>query len=274
MTPHRACAALLALGLLSTLACGPSARGDDGDGGDGADGAGPDAAPAGPTGEIIAHSADTLYRLDPVTRDLDPIGPIGWPAGHAGDEMTDIAIDSTGQAIALSFTDIYRVDLATAQCTWLASLGGADFNGLSFLPKGVLDPDAEALVASGLDGNLYRLDPFDGSSQLIGSYGGALASSGDIVSVAGFGTVATVTGAGADDALAAIDPATGAATIIGSTGVQGLWGLAFWGDTVFGFSDAGDIVAIDPQTGAATPIATLNTSFWGAGVATDAYVID
>ena len=79
----------------------------------------------------------------------------------------------------------------------------------------------------------------------------------------------------ANDRLARIDPATGAATVIGPTGFRKIWGLGFWGNKVFGFTQTGQFILIDPRTGAGTLVKNFPAfPFWGAGVTTAVTVID
>jgi hypothetical protein len=96
-------------------------------------------------------------------------------------------------------------------------------------------------------------------------------SSGDIVSVKGYGTVATanVDGSGSDW-LVKIDPQTGAATAFGSIGVFGVWGLGYWKNKLYGFASSGQVVAIDVASGAATVLHSTAEAWWGAGVTTNA----
>ncbi|RMH40140.1 MAG: hypothetical protein D6689_14615 [Deltaproteobacteria bacterium] len=95
------------------------------------------------------------------------------------------------------------------------------------------------------------------------------------MSVAGFGTVATVKQGGAGtDLLARVDPTTGAATVIGDTGVADIWGVGFWGNRVFGFTDDGQFVLLDPATGAATLVDSGSVRWWGAAVTTSVPVIE
>lgn len=270
--------------LLAVLAagCGASTTIDDPDGGggggdpDGGGGGWPDggplfdAAPPPWDGVIYAHSSSELYQVDPDTLAVTLIGPFGW--GSVGyDEMTDIAVDRLGAIVGISFGSVYSVDPDTAACTFLAYLD-RQFNGLSFVPAGVIDPtDAEVLVAAALDGTFWRVDPTTGASTQIGAYGGGLGSSGDIVAVEG-STFATVENNGLDW-LARINPTTGTATLVGATGVNGIWGLGYWKNKVYGFSSGNQFVLIDTATGAATVVETGSVSWWGAGVTTQAPII-
>ena len=114
-----------------------------------------------------------------------------------------------------------------------------------------------------------------GKTTRIGNCGGGYVSSGDVVSVTGLGAYATVgNGLGlGSDKLARIDLSQGGkATIVGDTGYGKIWGLAFWGDKLFGFSEGGDFVTINVKTGRATRVQGGGQAWWGAGVATSALV--
>jgi len=263
---------------LSLVACGPADLGDDDD--DSVDGgaivdADPNRADRIPPPEnaaVYAHSATELYRVDPDTLQVSFVAAFVWPMG--ADQMTDIAIDKDGRMIGISFDKVYSVDETTAICTYLAALG-SQFNGLSFIPAQDIDPTGdEILVGAALDGSFIELNPNTGATTPIGNYGGGLTSSGDIVSVSGFGTVATVKQGGlGNDLLARVDPSTGIATVIGNTGIANIWGVGFWGNQVFGFSSDNSFVLIDPTTGTSMNVETSAVSWWGAAVTTSAPVI-
>ena len=273
----------LAAVALTAGGCGPTAvgPGDDGDdtgdddgddtGDDGGDDTGP---PPAPTAVVYAHSSDALYSIDPDTLAVRRIGAFDWPGGD--DEMTDLAVDRDGGIIGISFDSVYAVDPATAAATRLAALDGG-FTGLTYVPVGVLDDAAEVLVAADESGGLYRVDPATGDATAIGSYG-EFGSSGDLVSVDGFGTVATVIDLDreGEDILARVDFALdGRATPVADqpTGIDDLFGLGFWGGTVFGFAAGGEIVTLDVTTGRATVIDTGGVAWAGAGVTTAAPIV-
>jgi hypothetical protein len=265
---------LLAVGL---CACGATRRGpgdqvdaqvtSDTQGNGGGDGS---------TGEqvyVYAHTASTLYRVDPDTLAVSMVGNFGWPSGS--DQMTDLAIDQTGLMIGVSFSSVYRVDPNTAQATLLSSSLGGTFNGLSFVPAAMLgQTGADVLVGTrNSDGKVFRVDPATGATTQVGDMG-AFSSSGDLVSIASFGTVQTVPGS-SSDVLTKLAPSTFAATAVGSgTGFSEIWGIAYWKDKVYGFTNGGDFVLIDPNTGAATLVSHQDgLAWWGAAVTTLAPVI-
>lgn len=224
------------------------------------------------SGQVFAHSSSQLYSVDPETLSVTLVGNFVWPNGD--NSMTDIAIDRAGRMLGISFGEIYSVDPATATTTLLASLQDS-FNGLSFVPTNPSNPESpEVLIGASTTGLVYEIDPMTGVSTEAGAYGGTYISSGDIVSVTGFGTVATAKdGVSPTDLLVRIDPQNGyEATLIGDTGVTDIWGLGFWKDQVYGFSNAAGFVLIDTTTGVASSAGQSNISWWGAGVTTSAPV--
>ena len=182
-------------------------------------------------------------------------------------------------------------DEGTGACTHLADLelGTPNVTSLSFVPVDLNQPDGtEILVAATDDGSVYQLDPTTGASTLIGSYGTTgngqlIRSSGDIVAVRGLGILATVTVGDTltdPDYLALIDPADWHATLLGSgASYDKIFGVGFWRDTIYGFVDlgagaGGAIIALDRVTGGATLVNQGTVRWYGAGVTTNAPVVD
>lgn len=240
---------------------------------------------------VYAHSGPSLYVVDTTTLVQTRIGDF---IGLGNQSMLDIAVDRDERMIGITRDKIFQVDVATAATTLLATFGTATgFTSLSFVPADPGNPDGpEVLIAASDAGSVYRIDitGTTASAVLVGGYGmqGAtpIGSSGDIVSVRGFGTVATVNlGAGGagngPDYLARLDPTMGwKATIIGGgTGFDQIFGLGFWGGTLYGFVDdgfeaaTGAMIEIDPTTGSGTLIRRGDVRWFGAGVTTIAPVI-
>lgn len=267
--------------LVLLVACGaPTRRPGKGGGPDGGSGS-PDA--AGPMGDgsmpgttyVYAHTSDTLYKVDPDTLAITMIGAFGWPASVGTDQMTDIAIDKTGQMIGVSFTRVYRIDPGTAQTTLLSSNLAGSFNGLSFVPAATVGATGDDVLVGtdNTDGKVYRIDPMTGAATQVGDMGGGFVSSGDLVAIDGFGTVQTVPGSNGDQ-LVRLASGTFAATPIGNgTGYTDIWGVAYWKGKVYGFTNAGQFVLIDPMSGGATLVSTNAVAWWGAAVTTTAPII-
>ncbi len=225
-------------------------------------------------GAVYAHSASDLYEIDPNTLAISHVGAFDFDGND--DQMTDIAIDKDGKMVGVSFAAVYSIDPATAKCKQLSSLG-QQFNGLSYVPVDQIDQGqsgAENLVAASTDGSVWQIDPMTGKSKPLGNYGGNWGSSGDIVAVEGLGALATLTMGGGDtDRLARIDfSALSHANVVGDTAANELWGLGFWGDRVFAFSQGGQFYTIDVKTGKAHLVQSTGIEWWGAAVSTSAPV--
>jgi len=261
------------------VACGsPSRGGDDFGGGDANGGGGSGSGSNNGSGDggtvyVYAHTSATLYKVDTDTLAITKIGDFVWPSFP--DTMTDLAIDKAGQMIGVSYTSVYRVDPTNAHATLLTANLQGMFNGLSFVPADQLGQTGDDVLVGtrNTDGKVFRVDPMTGATTQVGDMGAAFSSSGDLVAVAGFGTVQTITGNGPDK-LARLAPQTFAATPIGTdTGFGMIWGVAYWKNKIYGFTSDGAFILIDPTTGAATLVQNTGIAWWGAAVTTLAPVI-
>lgn len=226
---------------------------------------------------VYAHSEDTLYAVNPRTNALTRVGEFTFPSGDRNNHsMNDVAVDADGRLVGNTQDALYEINTATAACTLIRTLPDGNFVGLTYIPVGIIPgTTGEVLVGGATSGTYWRIDPGTGrSTQLgqlrVGSTNYAL--SGDIVSITGAGTFATVrrTNAGSDanDLLASMNPQTGALTIIGDTGVKRIFGLAYYRNTLYGFTSAGAFVRLDIRTGAGTVLSMPTMQFYGAGVTT------
>lgn len=217
---------------------------------------------------VYAHGPNTLYRLDPDTLTLEEIGPFV----DCGGSVVDIAVDQDNRVYA-SAGGIYEVDAETVQCTQISASNFG--NNLSFVPPGVLDPKREILVS--YSGTQYRsLDVDTGVVTDHGSIPWSVA--GDVVSINDGPTYVSVNFPGDSNHLILVDPTTG--ELIADTGPIGnensVWGLGYWGGTVYAFSSNGNISEIQENmdgTTTASVITTAPATFWGAGSSTFAPVI-
>jgi len=227
--------------------------------------------------KVFVHTAEDLFEVDPDTLAITKIGAFVWPPNTDIAKMTDIALDKDGRMIGVSKTTVYDVDPKTATCTRLAAFPSTEYHfvGLSYVIDTTALDKAEYLMGLDKEGAVYKIDPKTGATTKRGELGGGLEAGGDVVSVKGFGTMATVKLANdATDSLASIDPGNGKATIIGDTGFAKVWGVAYWKGQVFGFTEGGEFVLIDVKSGKATLKATHQELWWGAGVTTEAPVVE
>lgn len=274
---------------LSLLACGSDGRGGGTIDARGADGQSGSNGSNAVTSRVYAHSGSTLYRIDTVNFGTVQIGPL---AGLGSASMTDIAVDKNDHMVGVTLNKLYSVDANTGACTLIKDLSTSTHNptSLSYIPADLNDPNsADILVTADSVGDVYQIDEATGSASKIGSYGtvalGKVVSSGDLIGVRGLGIYATVdvgsgAGSAANDYLASIDPVTWKATPIGAgTNYNNIFGLGFWAGKIYGFVDdktnhTGKIISIDPNTGVGTEILSSAIEWYGAGVTTDAPVIE
>lgn len=217
--------------------------------------------PYEPKQTMFSHSGDTLFRIDPKLLKVEEVGQF-WPnAPH----MTDLAVTPDGQLYALSTNNLYRVNGITAEVSWVAKVPGLTNVALTF------DKDG-SLLAADKSGGFRRIDPASGQVTEIGSYGANLGSSGDLVGLKD-GRLYDVNDVGAanyDNELILVDPQTGTASPVGKIGFRMVWGLSFWGGTLYGFTRKGEFISIDPQTGQGSLIQSTSQEFWGAAVTPEA----
>jgi hypothetical protein len=261
------------------VACGGEGR--SGFDGPREQGGGFEQAPASPPAmaddvrEVFGHSASTLYRLDPGTKDVVVVGDF-----RGCKNVIDIALDETGALYGTAFHELYTIDKTTAVCSLVAE--GNYPNSLSFVPKGTVSATEEALVGYEMS-DYVVIDKKTGAVQKIGSLGSDYHSSGDIVSVKGGKTFLTVKDARLAgectqyDCLVEVDPSTGAFRHNwGSIQHRNVFGLSFWGGNLYGFDDAGELFEVTLSGAGLTtksiaiPGNPRDLEFWGAGSSTAA----
>ncbi len=278
---RRTATALSGLIVAGLAACGPSARVDGefdaapGETPDASIGAISDAFPVEPEAIVYAHDSSTLFSLNPTTLDVTVIGPMTGCSG-----IVDIAVNADGEIFgsgsANGGSGIVSIDSTTGACS--LRVAGAFSNALSFVPVGVLDPTKEMLVSYGDADGSYQyvsIDPDTGDVVGIGAPPNGYGSSGDIVSVEGGGTYWSAYGP-CNDCLVELNPTTGAMIHDwGAIGASGVWGLAFWGGIVYGFTSSGQIVRLTFGADTITSEVVANTaySFYGAGSTTKAPLV-
>lgn len=222
---------------------------------------------------VYGHTASTLYRVNATTKVVTAVADFK----HCDGEVIDLALDAYSRAFVTTLTGLYRLDLVTANCTAVNSASLDTYpNSLSFVPQGTLDPSVEALV--GYSGSSYvRIDVTTGAIQQVGTLGGGFVSSGDIVSAIDGGTYLTAKNLGGSpttDYLVEVNPATGALVRnLGALPFNDVYGLAFWGGSLYGFSNGGTLFEItingSTTSSAAVPNA-MNEPWNGAGSTTAA----
>jgi hypothetical protein len=260
-------------------ACGPSGRTNN-DLPDAAGGGGSGSNTTEPDSRVYAHSGTKLYRVDTAT--LQPV-EVGTITGLGSQSLTDLAIDKSDRMIGVTLDKLYTLNATTAAATLVNTSMVGGLTSLSFAPADLNDPNsADILVSANDQGDVYSINTTTGAATKIGSYGTfnnkKVVSSGDLIAVRGLGIYATVNlGTEMQDYLARIDPTTWKATPIGGgTGYDNIFGLGYWKGTIYGFvsgGSSGQMITIDPGTGAGTEVQSGVVSWFGAGVATNAPIL-
>jgi hypothetical protein len=239
------------------------------------------------TSRVFAHSGGVLYRMNNKTLAAEQIGSM--TTGLGTQNLLDLAIDKDDALVGITRDKLFSINAATGATTLIRALGASaqDLTSLSFVPESLTDPSSSDILVSANDvGDVFRIDAATGNATTIGNYGtaggGQIKSSGDLFGVRGFGIFATVDiGTDTEDYLARIDPDNGwKATPLGTgTGFDKIFGLGYWGGKIYGFVDngfevgGGKMIQIDPNTGAAILLSSADIRWFGAGVATDAPVL-
>jgi hypothetical protein len=239
----------------------------------------PDAGTGGGGGSnnavVYGHTATTLFKVNATTKVVTAVADFH----NCDSDVIDLALDEYSRAFVTTQSSLYRLDLVTANCTLVNTSSLETYpNSLSFVPRGTLDPTVEALV--GFSGSSYvRINPTTGVMQQIGTLGGGFVSSGDIVSVIDGGTYLTVkdpNGSPTTDYLIEVNPANGALVRnFGTLPFNNVYGLAFWGGSLYGFSNGGTLFEITISGSTTTSMAVPNAmaQTWnGAGSTTAAKV--
>lgn len=206
---------------------------------------------------IVAYvqSRTHLYAL---FDDLMPVS-IGDLDGCVGDAL-DIAVDEVGELFVSAPAGIYRVNPTNATCSLMAH--GSYPNGLTVLPPTGNNPNA--LV--GVNTTTYvRIDKVTGAPSTLGSLGTTeFYSSGDLAVHDGRMYLA-ISGGSCFDCLAEINRQTGALEKnLGPIGFAKVFGLMSYDGSLYGFTNAGEILTIDVTTGVGTLVNEFAIEFWGA----------
>ena len=222
---------------------------------------------------VYGHTASTLYKVNATTKLVTPVANFN----NCNGDVIDLALDEFSRAFVTTTSGLYQLDLVTARCTEVNfSLTETYPNSLSFVPRGSLDPNFEVLV--GYAGSSYvRINLTTGAMQKIGTLGGGYVSSGDIVSVIDGGTYLTAKrpgGPSSADYLLEVNPTTGALVrSFGTLPFDDVYGLAFWGGSLYGFSNGGTLfeITITGSTTTSAPVPNAASQTWnGAGSTTAA----
>ncbi len=186
----------------------------------------------------LVHDPDALYDVDLPSGDLHRIAPTDV-------SLTDIALDPDGRLFGVNRSSLFQIDIATGHAHWIVDLTDR-------LVALEVAPDGSGLYGAGVR-SIARLDPDTGAVTRVGGFPPGWSASGDIAFIAGrlyVTATQTPNSRTEPDSLfeAALDGS--AATRVGDVGVPCVWGLAPFGDTLYGLTCNGQLVRIDVATGA------------------------
>ncbi len=251
----------------------------------------PDSQPPVDMSRVYAHdgkvgnSPSSLYLMNSATLATTKIGEM--PA-LGTQSLTDLAVDKDDNIVGITFNKLFSINATTGAATLIGPMDVDNATSLSFVPSDLDDPSSpDILVTASSFGDVVKIDPTTGVTTMLGNYGTfngmQVVSSGDLFGVHGVGIFATVDVGNVDgnDFLASVDPVTWKATPIGTagTGFNKIFGLGYWGGTIYGFVDlgagsGGQMIQIDPVTGVGTMLSSSPIRWFGAGVATDAPIFE
>ena len=156
--------------------------------------------------------------------------------------LTDIALSEDKQLFGASFSQLYSLDLETETFTLIGNLGVNNLNGLGFDNNGVL-------YGTG-GGDFYSIDTNSGLATQIANISNFL-SAGDIVFNPDRNNFLATSATSNRTKLFSID-LDGTAKEIGDIGFQGVFGLFFENQTLYGYTANREQIVIDIDTGKGT----------------------
>jgi hypothetical protein len=144
------------------------------------------------TTTIYAHTDNTLYSMDPVTKATTLVGTFAGVGGTSTDSaVTDLAVDANGDVFVNTESVVYKAALpatmpGTVTLTKLAALQTSDrFYALAFAPAGALDPSNETLIGGDGNGELWAIDTSTGATTDLGNFGTDPTTSGNVFALSG-----------------------------------------------------------------------------------------
>ncbi|MEL6349204.1 MAG: hypothetical protein AAFV53_39235 [Myxococcota bacterium] len=205
---------------------------------------------------IYLNEPDALWSWDPDDNELTFIGGFTDAFGLLNG-MTDIAINNDGQMLGCASDTLYAINPETAE---VAEIGPVlDENGLMLGLTGLTFVGDDALVGAGP--GLRELDPITGETLQVLPGTGLYSTSGDVVGLPDEQLYWSVTHGG-DDEIIVVNPESGQIGSLGSSSVERLYGMGYYDETLYGFTEAGDWLELNVSDGDRARWGQLVT--WGA----------
>lgn len=196
-----------------------------------------------------AHSDTQLYEVRLPSGKVTAIGPTSA-------QLTDLALVSNTQLYGLDYGTLYLVDTATGTAKPTAAAHAPGMVAFD------VSPDGQLYAAGGT--GFYRLQLSPPAAVWVAAFPPGWEASGDIAFLQGrFLATARQSISGADS-LVEVDLPSAGSKLIGPTGAACIWGLAAFGQTLYGLTCNGAVLGIDAATGKAQALSTGGPAFWGA----------
>jgi hypothetical protein len=198
--------------------------------------------------QAFVHDASTLYEVRILSGRVNAVG-------NTSETFTDIAPGPNDVFYGLGDGALHTVNAAGGQSVNQVSLAPVNLNAAD------VDPISGKLYASG-SAALYAVDPQNGVATFMMALPSGWSSSGDLAFLDGrlVGSAVKVE----VDSLIEFDLELNTARIVGPIGQRCVWGLAAYGQKLYGFTCDGRILSIDGATGAGTELHHLGQAFRGA----------
>jgi hypothetical protein len=206
----------------------------------------------------VAHAGPLLWISDSEGQlgTVDTANGAVQVIGSIGTTMVDLAFDPSGHLYGTSGPDLFSIDTATALPTYIGNLGTM-VTSLVFGADGTL---------YGADTSLYTINPTTGFASTLGNGGTSYASAGDLAFIGNALYLSSTSFP--QDVLVQLDTATGAGTLIGQLGTANMYGLASNDRlTLYGVAGT-EVFTIDPSSGASTLLGSYGEQGLGTAYGT------
>lgn len=193
----------------------------------------------------IVHDDDFLWEVDLPGGAMMRLAPSDIP-------LTDVSLLPDGRLFGISTDSLFALDETDGSATFVAALPERSV-ALDVTPDG-------DLVAAGTT-TILRIDPDSGRATRLAPFPPGFGASGDIAFVRGRMLVAVTDRPGEvtsrPDRLFEVPDDGSPPFEVGVIGVPCVWGLAPFGETLYGFTCNGELLEIDPDEGRGRVIAHL-----------------
>ncbi len=217
---------------------------------------------ASPVGAFIyAHTATTLYEVDP-----EPPYTATSLGNFSGQNIlsqgvTDIGVDLLGTMWGVGFFEIYEVNPNNGALTERQfDLSFGEMNAMTVL--------ADGSVLAGAQNRLYSVDAVTGQATVLQTLTG-YNFAGDMVGLPDgllYMLMCVGTTPPCATTVVAMDLDDLSFWEVGPTGHGDMYGVAYHNGNglIYGFTGSGELLLIDPATGIGTSVSTGGPQWWGA----------